>query len=81
MRALTISFHSDDKIKKKDEEKKPLKSKQMKNMKSKFYKFSFIENSCQKGFLKTKGNDNPAYTWTQQIYNYMYIHTDYLWFT
>lgn len=62
LRALTISFHSDDKIKKKDEEKKPLKSKQMKNMKSKFYKFSFIENSCQKGFLKTKGNDNPAYT-------------------
>lgn len=39
LRALTISFHSDDKIKKKDEEKKPLKSNQMKNMKSKFYKF------------------------------------------
>lgn len=63
LRALTISFHSDDKIKKKrSRKKKPLKSKQMKNMKSKFYKFSFIENSCQKGFLKTKGNDNPAYT-------------------
>lgn len=74
LRALTISFHSDDKILKKDEEKKNLKSKQMKNMKSKFYKFSFIENSCQKGFLKTKGNDNPAYTLTQQIYNYMYTH-------
>lgn len=78
LRALTISFHSDDKIKKKDEEKKPLKSKQMKNMKSKFYKFSFIENSCQKGFLKTKGNDNPAYIHELNKFTITCIHTDYL---